>query len=72
LTPRPPSRQDRAPKGTHHRRRRGATANWQHAGVPGEVVTTMMVKGFINRDPAGEIRLTDSGRSVLRAMLGEL
>jgi hypothetical protein len=31
-----------------------------------------MVKGFINRDPAGEIALTDSGRAVLRAMLGEL
>jgi hypothetical protein len=29
----------------------------------------MMVKGFINRDPAGEITLTDSGRAVLRAML---
>jgi hypothetical protein len=46
--------------------------DWQHAGIPGETVTTMMVKGFINRDPAGEIVLTDSGRAVLRAMLGEL
>jgi hypothetical protein len=46
--------------------------DWQHAGIPGETVTTMMVKGFINRDPAGEITLTDRGRAVLRALLGEL
>jgi hypothetical protein len=46
--------------------------DWQHAGIPGETVTAMMVKGFINRDPVGEIVLTDSGRAVLRALLGKL
>jgi hypothetical protein len=51
---------------------RSSGTDWQHAGIPSEVVTTMMVNGFVNRDQAIEITLTDSGRAVLRAMLGEL
>ena len=43
--------------------------NWQHAGVTGENVTAMVVKGLITRDAAGEIALTDRGRPVFRAML---
>jgi len=31
-----------------------------------------MVKGMNARDATGEIVLTDSGRAVLRALLGEL
>jgi hypothetical protein len=27
--------------------------DWHHVDIPGETVTTMMVKGFIYRDPAG-------------------
>jgi hypothetical protein len=46
--------------------------DWRLARVPSEVVTTMMVNGFVNRDVTGEIVLTDSGRAVLRALLGEL
>jgi hypothetical protein len=46
--------------------------DWQHAGVPGETVTAMMVKGFVSRNTAGEVALTDSGRAVLRALLPDL
>jgi hypothetical protein len=38
--------------------------DWQHAGIPGETVTAMMVKGFVSRDAAGEVALTDRGRAV--------
>jgi hypothetical protein len=49
-----------------------SATDWRLARVPGEVVTTMTVNGFVNRDATGEIVLTDSGRAVLRALLGEL
>jgi hypothetical protein len=49
-----------------------SATDWRLARVPGEVVATMMVNGFVNRDATGEIVLTDSGRAVLRALLGEL
>jgi hypothetical protein len=31
-----------------------------------------MVKGFVDRDGAGDLALTESGRAVLRAMLPDL
>ena len=46
--------------------------DWQHAGVTGEHVTTMVVKGLISRDAGGQIALTDNGRAVLRATLPDL
>jgi hypothetical protein len=46
--------------------------DWQHAGITGESVTAMVVKGLIERDAVGVITLTDRGRAVLRAMLPEL
>ena len=52
--------------------RKAGGTDWQHAGVLSETVTAMMVKGFVNRDTAGEIALTDSGRAVLRALLPDL
>jgi hypothetical protein len=45
---------------------------WVHAGVTGETVTAMVVKGLIERDAGGALALTDRGRAVLRAMLPEL
>ena len=45
---------------------------WLHAGVTGENVTGMVVKGLIERDTAGALTLTDRGRAVLRAMLPDL
>ena len=46
--------------------------DWQHAGITGENVTAMMVKGLISRDAAGAVVLTDQGYAVLRAMLPDL
>jgi hypothetical protein len=46
--------------------------DWQHAGIPGEIVTAMVVKGLIERDAAGALALTDQGGAVLRAMLPDL
>jgi hypothetical protein len=46
--------------------------DWLHAGVTGETVTAVMVKGLIDRDTAGMLTLTDRGRAVLRAMLPDL
>jgi hypothetical protein len=45
--------------------------DWVHAGIAGDTVTTMIVKGLIVRDAGGEIAPTDRGRAVLRAMLHE-
>jgi hypothetical protein len=44
-----------------------SNTNWLHAGVPGETVTAMIVKGLITPDGEG-LALTDRGRAVLRAM----
>jgi hypothetical protein len=46
--------------------------NWVQAGIAGEIVTAMIVKGLIERDAAGQLSLTDRGRAVVRAMLPEL
>jgi hypothetical protein len=45
---------------------------WAHAGITGEVVNGMLVKGLIERDTGGQIMPTDRGRAVLRAMLPDL
>jgi hypothetical protein len=45
--------------------------DWGHAGITGETVTAMIVKGLIVRDAGGETAPTDRGRAVLRAMLHE-
>jgi hypothetical protein len=44
--------------------------DWLHAGVAGETVSALIVKG--PRDAGGALALTDRGRAVLRAMLPEL
>jgi hypothetical protein len=49
-----------------------SNTDWKHPAIPGEIVTTMVVKGLIDRDPAGVLTLTDRGRAVLRAMLPDL
>jgi hypothetical protein len=46
--------------------------DWVHAGVTGETVTAVVVKGLISRDAAGMLALTDRGCVVLRAMLPDL
>jgi hypothetical protein len=39
--------------------------------ITGATLTTMVVKGLIQRDAAGELTLTKQGRAVLAALLGE-
>jgi hypothetical protein len=43
--------------------------DWQRAGVTGETVTALIVRGLIVRDGKGRLALTDDGRAVLRALL---
>ena len=49
-----------------------SNTDWKHPAIPGEIVTTMVVKGLIDRDTGGALTLTDRGRAVLRAMLPDL
>lgn len=42
--------------------------DWQKAGVTGETVTGMVIKGLIDRDPGGRLSLTKQGRAMLTAL----
>jgi len=42
--------------------------DWEHAGITG---TTVIVRGLIQRDPAGRLWLTKEGRAVLAALLAK-
>jgi hypothetical protein len=44
---------------------------WERAGITGATVTNMVVRGLIERDPAGLLWLTKEGRAVFAALLGE-
>jgi hypothetical protein len=46
--------------------------DWQRAGVLGETVTEMIVKGLVMRDALGRLTLTERGRTTLRALLRDL
>jgi hypothetical protein len=43
--------------------------DWQRAGVTGETITALVVRGLIVRDGRGRLALTDDGRAALRALL---
>ncbi len=43
--------------------------DWQRAGVTGETVTALVVKGLLARDSVGRLILTEGGRAALRALL---
>jgi hypothetical protein len=47
----------------------GSSTDWQRAGVTGETVTAMTVRGFVVRDGRGRLVLTDDGRAALWALL---
>jgi hypothetical protein len=49
-----------------------SNTDWKHTAIPGEIVTTMVVKGLIERDAVCDLALSDRGRAVLRAMLPDL
>jgi hypothetical protein len=50
----------------------GSDTDWQRAGVTGETVTAVIVKGLIVRDALGHLALTDEGLATLRALLPDL
>jgi hypothetical protein len=50
----------------------GSGTDWQRAGITGETVTALVVRGLIMRDAKGRLTLTDDGRASLRALLPEL
>ena len=50
----------------------GSGTDWQRAGVTGETVTALVVRGLIVRDGKGRLALTNDGRAALRALLSEL
>ncbi len=43
--------------------------DWQRAGVTGETITALVVRGLIVRDGRGRLVLTDHGQAALRALL---
>ena len=49
-----------------------SNTDWKHTAIPGEIVTTMVVKGLIESGARGHLALTDRGRAVLKAMLPDL
>jgi len=49
-----------------------SNTDWEHAGIPGETVTAMIVKGLIERDAGGELDLTEQGLVALRGLLPDL
>ena len=45
--------------------------DWEHAGITGARVTAMIVRGLVQRDPAGRLWMAKEGRAVLAALLGQ-
>ena len=45
--------------------------DWERAGIPRATVTTMVVRGLIERDVAGGLTITNQGRAALMALLGQ-
>jgi hypothetical protein len=45
--------------------------DWERAGITGALVTSMIIKGLIAREPTGGLYLTKEGRTVLAALLGQ-
>ena len=45
--------------------------DWEHAGITGTTLTAMIVRGLIQRDPAGRLWLTTEGHAVLAAPLAK-
>jgi hypothetical protein len=45
--------------------------DWEHAGITGATVTTMVIRGLIGRDAGNRLALTDQGRAALDALLAK-
>jgi hypothetical protein len=44
--------------------------DWEHTGITGSLVTSMVIKGLIAREPTGGLYLTREGRAALRTLVG--
>jgi hypothetical protein len=45
--------------------------DWERAGIPRATLTTMVVRGLIERDVAGGLTITNQRRATLMALLGQ-
>jgi hypothetical protein len=45
-------------------------ADWEKVGITPTIVMTMVARGLIQRDGAGELQFTKEGQAVLAALLG--
>jgi hypothetical protein len=43
---------------------------WERAGITGSAVTSAIVRGLIQRDPAGQLSLTKEGRAAFQNLIG--
>ena len=47
----------------------GSRIGWERAGITPATVTTLVIRGLIERDVAGGLTITRQGRAVLAALL---
>jgi hypothetical protein len=50
----------------------GTHTSWERTAVTRATITSLVITGLIQRDPAGTLRLTRDGRASLAAMLGQV
>jgi hypothetical protein len=43
---------------------------WAQAGVTGATVTMMLVRGLVERDSTGGLKMTPKGREVFKVLIG--
>jgi hypothetical protein len=48
----------------------GSQTSWERTAVTRATITSLVITGLIQRDPAGTLRLTKEGRASLLTMLG--
>jgi hypothetical protein len=44
--------------------------DWARAGVTGAIATVMLVRGLVERDLVGGLRMTAKGREVFKVLIG--
>jgi hypothetical protein len=45
--------------------------DWKKVGITGAAIMAMVIKGLIERDPAGHLHFTKDGRAVLKALVAD-
>jgi hypothetical protein len=44
--------------------------DWDRAGIRGAAITFTIFRGLIQRDPLGQLSLTEQGRATFQALIG--